>query len=71
MFSHSNRKVSQLAAVAHTFIPSSWEVELCKFKAGLVYIVSFREARAREGDPVSKRNRQTDKQTKVINRLVL
>jgi hypothetical protein len=40
------------------------QVDLCEFKASLVYIVSFRTARATYRDPISKDKKQTRKKLK-------
>ena len=48
--------------VAHNFLPQVLErqrqVELCEFKARLVYRVSSRTVRAAQGNPVSKKEKQ-------------
>ena len=55
--------------VAHAFNPSTWEAEaggFLEFEASLVYKVSSRTARATQGNPVSKSNKQKNKQTKKV-----
>ena len=42
-------------------------MDLCGFKASMVYTESFRKARETEKNPVSKTNKQTNKQTKHLN----
>ena len=41
------------AVMAKAFNLSSWEADLCEFKASLVYKASSRTARARQRNPVS------------------
>jgi hypothetical protein len=48
--------------VAHAFNPSTWDSE---FKASLVYRVNSRTAKATQRNPVSKTNKQTNKQSTV------
>jgi hypothetical protein len=55
--------IQSRVVVAHAFNPSTWEAEaISEFKASLVYRVSSRTARAIQRNPVSKTNKQTNKQ---------
>ena len=54
--------------MAHTFSPSirrQRQVDLCEFRASLVYILSSRIARAISRDPVSK-HKKTETKTKGL-----
>jgi hypothetical protein len=53
--------------VAHAFNSSTWEAEaggFLRFKASLVYRVSSRTTRATQRNPVSRKTKNQNKQTK-------
>ena len=55
-------------------IPALWrekQADDCEFKASLVYRVSFRTARATQGNPVSKNKKQKTIHIIVMNKCVV
>ena len=71
LFVFIRKVLANLAVVAHTFNPSTWEAErgrrVSEIEASLFYRVNFRTARATRRNTVStpaqKTNKQTNKQT--------
>ena len=47
--------------MVHAFSPSTWEADLCEFKASLVCRVSSRTAKDTQRNPASKEKKRIEK----------
>lgn len=57
-------KLHRVVVVVHPFSPRTWE-DLCEFEASLVYRVTSRIAKGTQRNPVSERQRQTEREAEI------